>query len=218
MLAPTSAPLAAPPPATGCPGQDSAVIVRFESRFDTARVDHTREKRAIHRLFVQTNGAATRSHGHSGTAVGLTRTQSEFSFNTSTQLYRRSDGMYCVYLREVEAHLNQTNTVVYVSREFPKDSCAYTVTYAHEKKHVGIYYFTQKDFAPRIEATLRRLVANVNPRVVRSREAARGVHVALINDGLAGILAELEAERTRRNAALDSEDNYAREQAKCSSW
>jgi len=212
-VAPSSAPLAA-----GCQGQDRAVVVNFKSRFDTAEVDHTQGKRAIQRMFVRTNGEATRSHGHSSMAVGLTRTQSEFSFKTSTQIYRRGDGMYCVYLRTVEAHLNQIDTVVYVSRDFPKDSCAYNVTYAHEKKHVGIYYFTQKDFAPRIEAALRRLVANANPRVVRSHEAARGVHSALINDGLAGILAELEAERARRNAVLDSEENYAREQAKCSSW
>ncbi|KAA5607482.1 hypothetical protein F1188_01580 [Roseospira marina] len=201
-----------------CPGHPQPVEVRFHARFDAARLDHTRGRHTINQMFLKSHGTATPPHGGLGTAVGLTATRSEFRFNTRTQMYRHANGGYCVYLRSVEAHLNQIDTVVYVAREFPKNSCAYDVTYAHEKKHVGIYYFTHKEFAARIETALRRLVLDVNPRLASSREAARTVHATMIEQGLADLLADLDRERTERNAMLDSDESYAREQAKCPSW
>ncbi|MBB4285211.1 hypothetical protein [Roseospira goensis] len=216
LLPPALVP-ATPAAAARCPGEDRPVQVRLDTRFDTARLDHTRGRDTINRLHQKTlEGEATiPTHG---SAVGLTTTRSEFRFNTRTQYYRRSDGRYCVYLRAVEAELNQVDTMVYVSREFPKGSCNYNVTYQHEKKHVGIYYFTQKDYAPRIRAALARLVRNVNPRIVRSPADARTVHAAEINAGIAPLLAEMEAERKRRNALLDTPENYAAERAKCPTW
>ncbi|MQX35167.1 hypothetical protein [Roseospira navarrensis] len=211
--------LPAPAVAASCPGERRPVTVEFSTRFDTASLDHTRRKEYIHGLFIKQNALNRRPHGGAQEmAVGLTATQSQFGFNTNVQVYRREGGGYCAYLRSVESYLNQIDTKVYVSRDFPRHSCAYEVTYAHEKKHVGIYYFTQKDFAPRIEARLRDLVSNTAPRVVGSVEEARRVHAREINAGMQPILDALEAERTRRNGMLDTPENYAREQAKCDNW
>jgi hypothetical protein len=202
--------------AASCPVSDRPVSVDLTTRFDTARVDHTKSREDIDRLFQETHGRATIPMN--GGAVGLTVTRSEFRFNARTRISPQRDGTYCVYLRTVEAQMNQVNTVVYINRDYPKGSCNYRVTYEHEKMHVGVYYFTQKDYAPRVKHALERLVRSVNPRAASSLEAARSLHAKAINAGIADLLAELEAERRRRNAALDTPENYARERAKCPTW
>ncbi|WP_299438981.1 hypothetical protein [uncultured Rhodospira sp.] len=205
-----------PAQAIPCPGEDAPVRVELTTRFDTARVDHSRGRDAINAMFAEQRGKATIPQN--GGAVGLTVTRSGFSFSTRTEIFRRRDGALCVYLRGVEAAMNQVDTVVYIAREYPKGSCNYRAIYEHEKMHVGVYYFTQKDYAPRVERELERLVRYVNPRVVRNRAEAREVHVEMINEGVAHVLEDMEAERRRRNAALDTPENYARERAKCPSW
>jgi hypothetical protein len=207
---------ARPAAAQVCPVQDQAVDVHFDTAFDTARVDHTRSKAQIQRMFLESEGRATIPAGSE--AVGLTVTHTEFRFRTSTQLYLREDGRYCVYLRGVRANLNQNDTVVYIAREYPKATCPYDVTYAHEKRHVAVYYYTHRDFAPRIEAELRRLVATARPRLADTREQGRTLHASELNDALSGLLSAMDAERRRRNAALDTPENYERERAKCPSW
>lgn len=202
--------------AAGCPVQDQPVEVRFNTAFETARVDHTRSKAEIQAMYRESHGRATIPSGSE--AVGLTVTHSEFRFNANTQLYRRNDGLYCVYLRTIDARLNQNDTVVYIAREFPKDSCPYTVTYHHEKQHVAVYYYTHKDFAPRIEAELRRRAAAARPRLVRSREAGRTLHAEELQAAMSDLLADMEDERRARNAALDTPENYERERAKCPTW
>lgn len=202
--------------AQACPGQDRPVEVTLETRFDPARVNHSLSIERINALFRRTQGDAT-VRGHER-AVGLTQTRSEFHFETRTELFQRADGRFCVYLRRVEATLAQVDTTIYVAREYPRGGCNYRVIYEHEKIHVGVYYFTHRDYAARLERLLGSLVRNVNPRVVASQEEARRIHAGMIESGVASLLDSMEAERARKNAALDSPGNYARERAKCPTW
>ncbi|SDE86547.1 hypothetical protein [Rhodospira trueperi] len=199
-----------------CPGRDAPVQITLNTRFDPARLDHTRSRAQIHTMFQDSQSQPTMPVG--GGAVGLTVTNAAFGFRTRIELFHRRDGMVCVYLRSVEAHMNQVDTVVYVAREYPKGSCNYDNIYEHEKMHVGVYYFTQRDYAPRVRERLQRLVRGINPQVVRTEAAAREVHTEILNRGVADLLADMEAERKRRNSALDTPENYRREQAKCPSW
>lgn len=203
--------------AQSCPRDDRPVQVHLETRFDTARVDHTKSRNTINQMHLKSLAGQATIPSH-GTAVGLTVTRSEFHYSTEVQFQRRRDGLYCVYLRSVDMQLNQVGTIVYISREFRKNSCNYNVTYEHEKKHVGIYYFTQKEYAPRFRETLARLVHGVNPQVVRTPAEARAIHATAIEVGLTPLLEEMEAERERRNGLLDTPQNYAAERAKCPTW
>lgn len=202
--------------AQSCPGRDRPVEVTLDAPFEPARVNHSLPIERIDALFRQTNGDATVRGAER--AVGLTRTSSEFRFETRTEAFQRADGRFCVYLRRLDARLAQVDTTIYVAREYPRDSCNYSVIYEHEKIHVGIYYFTHQDYAERLQALLRRLVQGVNPRIVNTRAEARRAHAQAIEAGVAGLLDAMEAERKRKNAALDSPQNYARERAKCPSW
>lgn len=207
---------ARPAVATACPGQDRPVSVTLETRFEPARVNHSLSRDRIHAMFTQSDGPASiQGNSH---AVGLTRTRSEFRFRTSTELYTLRDGRVCAYLRGVEAELNQVDTVIYVAREYPRGGCNYNVIYEHEKIHVGVYYFTQKRYAERLRQRLTTLSRDVNPRVAATQEGARTVHAEMIEAGVADLLAEMEAERIRKNGALDTPENYARERAKCRTW
>lgn len=206
----------APALAASCPGQDRPVEVTLETRFDPARVNHSLSRDRIQAMFTQTNGPAS-IQGNSQ-AVGLTRTRSEFRFRTRTEMYTLGNGQVCVYLRGVEGELNQLETVIYVAREYPRGGCNYNVIYEHEKIHVGVYFFTQKTYAERLRRRITELTRRVNPRVARTQEAGRTLHAQIIEAGVADLLAGLEAERNRQNAALDSPGNYARERAKCPTW
>jgi hypothetical protein len=205
-----------PAMAASCPGRDRPVEVTLDTRFDPARVNHSLSRDRIQAMFTQTNGPAS-IQGNSQ-AVGLTRTRSEFRFRTRTELYTLGNGQVCVYLRGVEAELNQVDTVIYVAREYPRGGCNYNVIYEHEKIHVGVYYFTQETYAERLRRRITELTQRVNPRVTRTQDAARTLHAQIIEAGVADLLAGLEAERSRQNAALDTPENYARERAKCPTW
>lgn len=208
--------MAGPAGAVSCPGEDAPVDLTFRSVFDRARLDHTRSAASINAMFEQSKRDATIPR--SGGAVGLTTSQSEFRFSTRVQYYQRSDGRYCVYLRSVDAHLNQRNTVIYVARDFPRGSCNFDVVYEHEKQHMRIHYRTLQEYAPRVKRALQSLVQGLNPMVVRTVAEARSHHAWVINDGVKHLLEDMEEEKRRRNAALDTPENYARESAKCPTW
>jgi len=202
--------------AESCPGRRAPVDVTFQSDFQRVRLDHTKSAAAIHGLFLKSQKDASVTKG--GRAVGLTTSRTEFRVETQTETYRRTDGRYCVYLRSVTAHLDQRDTVIYVAREFPRGSCNFNVIYAHEQQHMRIHYRVLQEYAPKVKRALSVVVERINLLVVRSLGEARSAHVDGINDGVTFLLDAMEKERAARNAALDTAENYANEQAKCPTW
>jgi len=208
--------VATPADAASCHREDAPVELTFRSVFDRARLDHTKSAATINAMFERSQQDA--SIARKGGAVGLTTSQSEFRFSTQVRYYRRSDGLYCVHLKSVDAHLNQRNTTIYVAREFARGSCNFDVVYEHEKQHMRIHYRTLQEYAPRVKRALQRLVQRLDPRVVRTVAEVRNAYVDTINDGVEPLLEAMEEENRRRNQALDTPENYARESAKCPTW
>jgi len=210
--------VAAPAGAADCPFEAPDPTLTFRATLEQARLDHTKTSAEILAL---SNGLRHHSStAQPGITVGTTITydQPAVRFEVHIAYTKLRDGRYCTTLRSVDAQFKQPQPIIYVSSEYPKGSCNYNVIYEHEKQHLRIHVRTFRIYAPQIKRALLTLMHGFEPRVVNDPQDALDWYLKRLNEGARPLLDEMEADRVRRNAALDSPENYARENAKCSSW
>lgn len=151
--------------------------------------------------------------------AGLTRSRTEFRIQPRFQLATFGDGRACVMLERLTASWKIIELTVDVAREYAPGTCQYREVLAHEDEHVRINRYTLSQFAPMLEARLRRAAAAMTPRWDRkgSREAMESMTRELKAAG-AEVLAEFQAELKKRHGAIDTPESYREVARKCDRW
>lgn len=149
--------------------------------------------------------------------IGLTTATLSSHYSTRVSV-RRATGGYCAYLTEGRVEVGYSEATIYIARRYAEGSCAYRVIREHELKHLAANRDTLAAYKPEIEKALRKLV-RAKPGVFVHRKAkAEQAYLLAIRERLEPVLQQMEAERNRRHAKLDSGDSYERERAKCENW
>ena len=149
--------------------------------------------------------------------IGLTTAKLSSNYSTRVSV-RRATGGYCAYLTEGRVEVGYSEATIYIARRYAEGTCAYRVIREHELKHLAANRETLAAYKPQIEKALRQLV-RAKPGVFVHRKAkAETAYLLTMRERLEPILQQMEAERNRRHAKLDSADSYKREQAKCEKW
>ena len=139
--------------------------------------------------------------------AGLTRGSYTHRMSAKGQ-YGRADNGYCVYLTEIDFTFEFKDLFIFVAKEYPRGSCRYNTTLAHEMQHVNLYKASFTRHAPALKATLEAAARSLPPLWVPSQQ-----------DGIRKAMERLEAilkpqvtafweEATRNNAAIDTEQSY----------
>jgi len=149
--------------------------------------------------------------------IGLTTATLSSHYSTRVSV-RRATGGHCAYLTEGRVEVGYSEATIYIARRYAEGSCAYRVIREHELKHLAANRDTLAAYKPEIEKALRKLVRAKAGVFVHRKAKAESAYLGAMRQRLEPVLQQMEAERNRRHAKLDSQDSYKREQAKCESW
>jgi hypothetical protein len=158
-------------------------------------------------------GGATLKADH--LPLGAMEANIKTSFNMGTAQIRLSNGQGCVAITSAQITLTFANPTIYMARELPRGSCIYREVLAHENRHVAVDKQLSSEYEynlrNRVEAELRTIgILRGN-----SVEHASSQLQTLVQARLQPIFAEFIAERERRQALVDSADEYERISKSC---
>ena len=201
LTAPLLSAAAAPPP------QSTPNVTVHIERSDVA-VDHSLSHRQIKSLLQCRRPAMV------GEYVGLSTADFRARFATRVTVAR--DGAAVVGgLVSVNVTLSVGARKIYIASEFPKDSCSYEQTRAHELHHARIDDEVATLFAPRLAAAVRAAAWSLTSiRGTKPEDITAAVHASL-NLVMEQQMRALQAFRDTRQAQLDSRSEYKRLSEAC---
>ncbi|MBY0431083.1 MAG: hypothetical protein K2Q10_07790, partial [Rhodospirillales bacterium] len=151
-----------------------------------------------------------------GHTIGLTVGRFHFETLANVLSGPARDGSTCLWLAKVDATLSIAEHTVYVAREYNLDSCEYNTIMDHENEHIRVNLAIFQEYAPRLDRELKVAVSRLNPIVAQRANASYATN--MLNRAIKPILDEMERERAKRQAVLDTPENYRRTQAMCKRW
>lgn len=178
-------------------GEAVTVIASAQHGF---RIDHTRSFHDLTRLKGQVRPGSW--------VLGLTHTDARVLVKVGGRRLRDvASGNECIAPR-IEASLTYLPIVLYVSREFPRDSCAYREVLAHEMRHLRTY----EDYLPKAEARVRAALEqrfNGKPLYARIDQAQALLEREIQHTWIPMMKREM-GQVEQLQAGIDSPSEYAR--------
>ena len=146
--------------------------------------------------------------------VGLTR--AKFGYRSTLELEGLEDPRStraCVRPK-VNVNIEVTNAIVHVAREYRGDACREPLILEHERRHVEVFSTYAAEIAPTLARGLETSIGNRLTYGSTMAGAQASIKEAL--DAELGVfLAQASDELARRNAAIDTADEYERLAREC---
>lgn len=171
----------------------------------------TRELRALGTTLPNVNLAEFPTT--SGITEGKVDLQTSIAFSSQETL----TGRYCLWPTEVDVTLSY-EAHVYIASEYAPQSCRYAVTKQHELRHVAADEDALREFIPRLKKSAEARAAKGypdGPFDLAGRDSMKNLVLETFRDGLARDLDKLEADRSRRQLAIDTRAEYTRLSRAC---
>ena len=158
------------------------------------------------------------SAGANWTPIGLTIAELGLGLAVTVRAEAMSDGRFCAEIAAVEATLGYDVIDVYIASEYPRGSCQYNAVLDHERLHVIVFQDTLKEYFPRIESALRHAAEKEKPILARDPDKATKKFQAILERTVKPLFHQINDTLDLGNGALDTRENYEREQESCVSW
>ena len=201
--------------AAECPRPPNpAFEVRITKKIAATVYRHDLDHTGIGALFTRSPGTSAPGRGRS--VFGLTLAHTATTVAVKSMMAQRGDGAWCTWLTGVDVELAISDQTVYIARDFAENTCQYTTIRNHEDQHVGRNVATLQAFAPAFERAMRQAAQGLSPIVTRQRPG--NDLPAPLRLAMRTVERQMEEERYRLNAALDTPENYRRTEAQCPHW
>jgi hypothetical protein len=152
------------------------------------------------------------------TLLGLTKFSNPFGgLQLRSAEIALPDGRVCVWVVAIYGQLGDPIMNVYVASEFAPGSCEYNVVHDHEYTHVRFNVETLRDWLPSIQAALTEAARRKFP-VIYPKAPAGTELWDYLQDNMVSVIELMNEDLRKRNATIDTPENYRRESAKCSNW
>lgn len=197
-----------------CPENGRHVALYFESSKGNLRYHDGFSSQQIASL----SGTAGHRLGPLWTPTGLTLADNRYELKTSTKIYDLGHGRYCAVLTQAQLFLGFREIDVYVSNKYRRGSCEYESILNHENRHVQIFRDTLYRHSLGIEKAFRNEAPRIGPVYLRSANAAADRIQRLLDAKLRPLFTRMEQDLNRRNAKIDTRENYRYEQSLCADW
>ncbi len=129
-----------------------------------------------------------------------------------------ADGSYCILPREIEIYFGYVNPTIYVAKEYPLESCRFSLLIRHEQTHQRINILTMQYFLPLIRIAAERIVHNA-PSVKITSPAETQSALSQLQDYyifmLMPLIERFNQAREQEHQKLDNQTNYAMESDIC---
>jgi len=156
--------------------------------------------------------------GVNWTPIGLTVAELGLGLSVSVRAEAMGDGRFCAKIAAVEATLGYDVIDVYIASEYPRGSCQYNAVLDHERLHVIVFQDTLNQSFSNVESVLRQAADTAKPVLVRDPNKATKKFQAVLERAAKPLFYQINETLDRGNSALDTLENYEREQDNCVSW
>ncbi|CAO3418647.1 hypothetical protein [Azospirillum doebereinerae] len=164
------------------------------------------------RLPGRTPGPAGSARGH---VLGLTLARYGEQSQVSALFQRLPDGSYCASANKLAVSFGYQERTVFIARELPAGSCVHGEVLAHEMRHVAVDEALLREFTPLIRQRLDEAVARMAPVRSRTQQQAMAAVRRPLEQAMRGVMQEFGRERDRRQAQVDTVEEYARIRQVC---
>ena len=129
-----------------------------------------------------------------------------------------SDNSYCIIADEVEVSFYYSNPTIYVAKEYPVDSCRFSLIIRHEQTHQRINILTLQYFLPIIRSAAEKIISQARSVKVTSRADDHRA-LALLQKyytlKLMPLIERFKRAQEQEQQKLDNNTNYAMENNIC---
>lgn len=188
------------------------VDVQIVPVFDTPVVDSSLGLLSLQSLSHQ--GAAVVPHGEAF-ALGLISYTPLVRFRTQLAERPLYDGSFCIRVTGLRVEMGYRDVVIHVASEFQQDPCSFAHVLTHERKHASVNADLLREFVGKAQDRLSSFLRLTGTFRVSSKvEAERLIHEKLQNE-LDLLSQALFSENQRRQALVDSPEEYAKNRTAC---
>ena len=205
-----------PAAAQRCRAPAKAPQIAVEAAPGKLHFEHNLDEQALKKLVqkLERNMHLTR-----GQPLGLTAGPVFANYQTRVRTFKRQHGGYCVWPVAVKVKIGFEKLTVYLNRKYAAGSCEYEAVLNHEMEHVAVNRAAVTDYLPQ----LRRLIATAlraKPamQILGVKRQARDAYLLYLKRRIEPSLRVIEAERRRKNDAIDTPENYRAIAEKCDNW
>lgn len=121
-----------------------------------------------------------------------------------------NDRMVCAYISALELRIGFDDTVIYMAREVPFDSCGYKTVFDHEMDHVRTDRALIEAYAPHLPETLHRAVQEIGVIRASSTKAAEKEITNIVDRYFADLGVALSTVRQNQQMKIDTPEEYER--------
>lgn len=197
-----------------CPETGKSVDVFIESSMGNLRYQNGFSSKQLSSM----RGSVGRRLGPLWIPTGLTLADNSYHLKTATKIYDLGRGRYCAVLTQANLFIGFKDIDVYVSNKYPQGSCEYNSILNHENTHVSIFRDTLYNHSSGIERALRQNAPKIGAVYLRSANGAANKIQQLLDAKIRPLFTRLDQDLSKRNARIDTKENYRREQSLCANW
>ena len=151
------------------------------------------------------------------TMLGLTKISDSLRTSFKFATVALADGRVCVWLTEVNAQLGDPVMNVYVAAEYAPGTCEYKTILDHENTHVRFNLETLRDWMPSVKAALTETAKRRFPAIFATQPSDDALRERLL-ENLYSVFDLMNDDMRKRNASIDTPENYKRTAALCRDW
>lgn len=202
---------------SGCPGEpsfDRSSVVRVATPMPAPRLQTHLDTAGIQALRPPSAGKSR--------VPGLTVAQYSLNkdFHISWSRQPRASRL-CVWVDSLDIEFAYSRLDVYVSREYPQDTCEGVHVHRHEMEHVEVHRRLHEHYAALMSKALigaPGLPTRANPAAVESSEAGRRLIDKVIEKTTQPLYERFQEDLASEQAKLDTPESYRVLQGLCPGW
>jgi hypothetical protein len=165
-------------------------------------------------------GSLTELHGaQGGMVLGMAADPLYYEYQNQYTMYEQENGKICVALDTTLMYF-RARPIVFISNEFPRDTCEFNAILQHEKKHVKALKRFHAKYAKRFKKKMEDIIAQARPVAVDSSQvtAMQEKMQKDMEDKVKAYLEKIMPLLAREQNKIDSPAEYERVDAECDGW
>ena len=162
----------------------------------------------------------TSNHSYTKFVLGFTQGGINLSSNLEFKYSKQKDN-YCVWLSKIKVSYDISKLDVYIPSDFKNDTCQFREVEKHEFEHVAIYQSTHKEYLEKLKRELNKKNYKLKSNdaiLVKDVETAKQIYQEELSEILNKFQKESTNELNKRQAAIDTKENYDRISSRCKNW
>jgi len=179
-------------------------------------IDHSLVRQELRRFDINTvspygPGAMVHVNGLMRGAISL-ETQSALAWQ-----HLSNGENNCFWFNNVKIVL-RLNPTIYLAREIPENTCLYREVLQHEYKHFNTDVQLAQDYRATLKSELTSFVTRMGvlgPYPMQMQASAQGELGRRLEQAISAVNERMKAERMRRQALIDTREEYERVAASC---